>query len=180
MVALLVRLLMLGNTAQAASPKAHNGNKTGEASTRTVKTCDGGATELKANEKRVLDLHNEVREKHGLVKLCIDPTLEKAARTHSKEMIDKDYFSHNSYSGESSGDCLTRFGYRWWASGENIASGAGSQSKPEDRLEAWMKSPGHKKNILDKNFRKVGVGSARGNFEGYEQTLYTVDFGTRH
>jgi uncharacterized protein YkwD len=95
-------------------------------------------------------------------------------------MIAKDYFSHTSYNGQDPGERLKNSGYDWQTFGENIASGAGSQSKPEDRFEAWMKSAGHEKNILDKDFREVGVGSARGNFEGYEQTLYTVDFGTRH
>jgi uncharacterized protein YkwD len=143
-----------------------------------VETCDSKTLKLEANEKRILDLHNEVRKKSGLEPLCVSSTLVGAARAHSEEMVDKDYFSHTSYDGERPGERLKRFSYDWRAFGENIASGAGSESKPDDRFKAWMKSPGHKKNILDGNFREIGVGSASGNFEGYEQTVYTVDFGT--
>src|SRR5918999_2180591 len=56
------------------------------ASTATVETCDGGSARLKTEEKRVLDLHNAVRKKHGLGSLCVDPALTRAARAHSKEM----------------------------------------------------------------------------------------------
>lgn len=83
--------------------------------------------------------------------LCVDPTLTKAARSHSKEVIDKGYFDHNSHSGETAEARLKGLGYDWRAFGENIARGSGSMSKPEDRFEAWMKSEGHRKNTLDKN-----------------------------
>lgn len=150
------------------------------ASTANVETCDGGSIELKADEKRILDLHNDVREKEGLEPLCVHPALTKSARAHSKEMIDKDYFRHESYDGESNGARLKRFGYDWYASGENIARGSGYLSKPENRFEAWMRSQGHRKNILDKNFREVGVGAVTGDFKGVGgTTIYTVDFGTR-
>ena len=148
--------------------------------TETVKTCDDESIELKADEKRLLDLHNETRKKQGLESLCIHPALTKAARDHSKEMIDKDYFSHTSKDGQTPDARLKRFGYDWRAYGENIARGSGPLSTPDDRFEALMKSPGHRKNILDKNFREVGVGAASGEYKGTGgTTIYTVDFGTR-
>src|SRR5918911_4005407 len=66
-----------------------------------VKTCGGDGISLKIKEKRVLALHNVARAAHGLKPLCADPWLTRAARSHSREMIKKDYFSHNSYNGES-------------------------------------------------------------------------------
>ena len=96
-------------------------------------------------------------------------------------MLDKRYFSHSSHNGETSGARLKRFGYDWWASGENLAWGSGPLSAPDNRFEAWMKSPGHRKNILEKNFREVGVGVAIGDSKKKtgKQTMYTADFGTR-
>ena len=151
-----------------------------EATLITVKTCGGDTIELNGNEKRVLELHNRARIKRGLKPLCVQPALTAASRAHSKEMIDKDFFRHESYDGESNGARLKRFGYDWYASGENIARGSGYLSKPENRFEAWMRSQGHRKNILDKNFREVGVGAVTGDFKGVGgTTIYTVDFGTR-
>src|ERR687886_2853433 len=77
-------MLALGNPAQTI-PKYHNDNKIDGASTQTVKTCDGGTIELKAQEKRVLDLHNDVRKKPWLEELCVDPTLGKAARPQESD-----------------------------------------------------------------------------------------------
>ena len=150
------------------------------ASTATVETCDGGSTSLKIEEKRVLDLHNAVRKKHGLGSLCVDPALTRAARAHSKEMIAKGYFRHESFDGETAGARLKGFGYDWSASGENIAWGSGSMSRPDDRFKGWMESPGHRANILNGAFREVGVGIASGDPKKTgEQVMYTVDFGSR-
>ena len=53
-------------------------------------------------------------------------------------------------------------------------------SKPEDRFEAWMKNARHRKNILEKSFREVGVGMATGEYRGTRDTaIYTADFGAR-
>jgi uncharacterized protein YkwD len=168
----------------AAIPQ-EEGNKPEEkakaANTEAVKTCDGGSIKLKAEEKRTLDLHNKIRKRLGLESLCVDPKLTRAARAHSKEMISKRYFGHSSHNGESSGTRLKRFGYNWWASGENLAWGSGSMSTPDNRFKAWMQSPGHRKNILDNNFREIGVGVFTADFKktGKQHTMYTVDFGTR-
>jgi uncharacterized protein YkwD len=159
------------------------GGKAEAANTATVGTCNGGKVRLKTEEKRILDLHNAVRKKHGLVSLCVDPALTRAARAHSKEMIGKRYFRHESFDGETVGARLKRFGYDWYASGENIAWGSGSMSRPDDRFKGWMESPGHRANILNGAFREVGVGTASGDpkktGEQVEEVMYTVDFGSR-
>ncbi len=150
------------------------------ASTATVKTCDGGTAKLKAEEKRVLDLHNATRKKHALGSLCVNPELTRAARVHSKEMLGKRYFRHESFDGETVGARLKRFGYDWYTSGENIAWGTGSMSRPDDRFRGWMESPGHRANILNGAFREVGIGTASGDpKKSDKQVMYTVDFGSR-
>ena len=156
-----------------------------EGASFTVKTCTGGTIELNGNEKRTLELHNETRVDRGLPRLCVHPVLMKAARAHSQEMLDKDYFSHDSYNGETAEERLQRFGYTprgytYYKIGENIAWGSGSYGSPERIFESWMNSQGHRENILDKGFRQVGIGVRTGTYRDYEGTaMYTVDFGTR-
>jgi uncharacterized protein YkwD len=148
--------------------------------TTAVKTCGGGSISLKFNEKRVLALHNVARAAHGLKPLCADPRLTRAARSHSREMIKKDYFSHSSYNGESVIERLMRFGYHRSIYAENIAGGSRTFGGPDSTFRRWMNSPGHKGNILDSRFRPVGVGAYTGPYKGTQKyTMYTVDFGVR-
>jgi uncharacterized protein YkwD len=149
--------------------------------TETVETCDGESMELKPEEKRALELHNEIREQHSLDPLCVDAELTRAARSHSGDMIKKRYFSHTSLSGETLGARLERSGYEYRAAGENIAWGTGTHATPEDTMDRWMESPGHRENVLDGGFEEVGVGAATGDLgeaDGHAATMYTVDFGT--
>jgi uncharacterized protein YkwD len=141
----------------------------------TAKTCGGGRIDLKANEKRALQLHNRAREQRNLKPLCVHPALQKAARAHSATMIKKDRFFHGSV-----GKRLKRHGYRWKTYGENIAGGYGRLGTPESAFKRWMNSSAHKRNILKKGFREVGIGAASGTFKGNRgYTMYTADFGTR-
>jgi uncharacterized protein YkwD len=154
------------------------------ASTDPAAACDGETT-LNSDEKQILDLHNQARAKDGLPPLCVHPDLTEAARAHSQEMLDKDYFSHNSYNGENVRERLERFGYTfsdysYWTYGENIYLRFGSSGAPEDAFNWWMNSSGHRANILNKNFREIGIGVRKGAYKTYgESTMYTVDFGTR-
>lgn len=150
------------------------------ATTATVKTCGGGSIALKAREKRTFVLHNRARADRGLRLLCVDPRLTRAARSHSREMVEKDYFSHNSYDGESVGARLGRFGFDGSVHGENIARGYGAPAGAVPTFERWMTSADHRANILDGRFRRVGVGTYTGNYEGIRgYVMYTVDFGSR-
>jgi uncharacterized protein YkwD len=150
-----------------------------------VPTCNGGTLTLNSTEARVLELHNQARKRHGLKALCVNPTLTKAARAHSKEMLDKDYTSHNSFNGETVKQRLARFGYTtsgysYYAIGENIAWGCGSSGSPDHIFDFWMHSSPHRSNILNKSFREVGIGVLTGTYKQCSQTtMYTVDFGTR-
>jgi uncharacterized protein YkwD len=141
----------------------------------TARTCGGGRIDLKANEKRTLQLHNRAREQRKLRRLCVHPKLQKAARAHSATMIKKDRFFHGSV-----GKRLKRHGYEWKTFGENIAGGSGRLSAPESIFKRWMKSRTHRPNILKRGFREVGIGAATGTFKGNKgYTMYTADFGKR-
>ncbi len=141
----------------------------------TVRTCGGGKIKLNAKEERTLILHNRERRSRGLRALCVHPILTKAARAHSASMIRKDYFGHG-----HTGRRLKRYGYNWRLFGENIAGGTGRYARPGSVFRRWMKSSGHRANILDRRFREIGIGTATGNYKGHRgYTMYTVDFGTR-
>jgi uncharacterized protein YkwD len=150
--------------------------------TETVQTCDRKNIELVRAEKLTLDLHNKTRKENGLKELCVDPTLTRVAREHSKDMIKKGYFGHTSADGKSSAKRLKDSGYNWSATAENIAWGSGSYSNPKSRFKAWMESKGHKVNILNGKYEEVGIGATSGELlkkSGQEETVYTVDFGSK-
>ena len=150
------------------------------AATISVKTCSGGNIDLGVKEERTLVLHNETRADYGLEPLCINPVLTRAARSHSREMVEKDYFSHYSDDGEGVGARLRRFGYDWSVCGENLAGGYGNPGEPDSVFELWTNSTHHRANILDRRFRQVGVGTYTGIYKGIEEyTMYTVDFGSQ-
>ncbi len=141
----------------------------------TVRTCGGGTIQLKAKEARTFYLHNQKRKSRGLRPLCVHPKLTKAARAHSADMIRRDYFGHGNV-----GRRLKRHGYNWRVYGENIGGGTGSYAYPRRVFKRWMNSSVHRANILDRRFREIGIGTARGNYKGHRGwTMYTVDFGTR-
>ena len=108
-------------------------------------------------EQKVVELVNIERQKVGLSALTLDSAISNVARTKSKDMATNNYFAHQSPTYGSAGDMLTRFGIKWSAWGENIASG---QRTPEAVVTAWMNSAGHRANILSANFSKIGVGYA--------------------
>ena len=150
-----------------------------------VRSCNGDAIQLSTAEKRVYELQNKARARHGLKALCVHPILTQAARAHTKEMLDKDYISHNSYNGETIKERLERFGYTldgysYYGIGENIGWGCGSNGDPDHIFKLWMHSSGHRHNILKKEFRQVGIGALTGTYKSCDrETIYTVDFGFR-
>jgi uncharacterized protein YkwD len=136
--------------------------------------CGGDEIFLYATEKRMLTLHNNVRENYGLKPLCVHPVLQQAARAHSKDMIQHHYFSHYS-KGSNDAPCsrVRRFGYAGSSCAENI----GYNATPDDMFHSWMRSSIHQRNILDGRFREIGIGAYAGDYNDSETVMYTVDFG---
>ena len=146
-----------------------------EAATVGVRGCTGTIVQLTSVEKKMLDLHNQTRTNRGLSRLCIHPALQRAARAHSADMIQKDYFSHGNV-----GARLHNYGYRWRTYGENIAYGSGTSGAPNNIFNAWMKSSGHRTNILGRQYREIGIGAVVGTYKGTRNvTMWTADFGSR-
>lgn len=102
---------------------------------------------------QVIDLVNQERAKAGLSELNIDMNITEAANVRAKEI--KQSFSHTRPDGTSFTTVLGEYGVSYRGSGENIAWG---QKSPEQVMSAWMSSDGHRANILNKNFKNIGVG----------------------
>ncbi|AIQ13441.1 CAP domain-containing protein [Paenibacillus durus] len=105
--------------------------------------------------KQVVDLVNQERAKAGLAPLTALDSLNKVAAAKATDMRSNNYFSHTSPTYGSPFDMMRTFGVTYNYAGENIAKG---QRTPEEVMNAWMNSPGHKANILNKNFNYIGVG----------------------
>lgn len=120
------------------------------------------STILSEYELEVVELTNVERQKHGLAPLQIDEALSKVARVKSEDMAKQNYFSHNSPTYGSPFDMMKQFGISYRTAGENIAMG---QRSPQEVVNAWMNSEGHRANILNSNFTHIGVGHAsNGNY----------------
>jgi uncharacterized protein YkwD len=175
-VAALCALLAL----PAASPAAGKRAATCE---NTELVPDAG--NLAAVRAAVLCLHNRERSARGLPALKEHAKLRKAAEGHSVHMVDAQFFSHDAPGGEDMVDRILGAGYArdaGWSLGENIAWGTGGLATAAEIHRAWMRSPGHKANILRRQFRDIGIGIALGapiDDGGLDGATYTADFGVR-
>lgn len=112
-------------------------------------------TSVTSYEKEVVRLVNEIRRENGLNPLTEDWELSRVARYKSQDMLDNKYFSHTSPVYGSPFTMIKNFGLSYRSAAENIAKG---QSTPEAVVNAWMNSSGHRANILNASYKKIGVG----------------------
>lgn len=113
-------------------------------------------------EKEVIRLVNIERSKQNISPLSYDWELARVARYKSQDMHDRHYFSHQSPTYGSPFEMIRTFGLTYRSAGENIAKG---QSTPAEVVNAWMNSSGHRANILNAGFTRIGVGFvAEGNY----------------
>jgi uncharacterized protein YkwD len=103
--------------------------------------------------EQVVELVNQERTKAGLSAVTLDQNIASAALVRAKEI--ETSFSHTRPNGSKFSTALTEQGVTFKGAGENIAWG---QKSPEAVMQAWMNSEGHRANILNKNFTKIGVG----------------------
>jgi len=129
-------------------------------------------------EQMVIDLMNDERVKKGLSRLSSDTKLASIARTHSADMLAKDFFSHKNLSGCSPSCRMDNAGYQWKSNGENIHMMSGfnfSLSETADKIVSdWMNSPGHKANILGNDFTNIGVGIVSVGDKYYTTAEYSL------
>ena len=126
-------------------------------------------------ESEVIELVNVEREARNLHPLSYNQELTVAARLHSQDMADQNYFNHTSLDGREFYERIIDAGYNYRNCGENIAAGYAS---PEAVVEGWMNSDGHRRNILDPDYCDIGVGYAAVAGNQYYH-YWTQDFGRR-
>ena len=127
-----------------------------------VLTIPGKDTTVEAYEAEVIRLVNEIRVQYGLQPLKTNWELSRVARYKSQDMVDKHYFSHTSPTYGSPFQMMKAFGLSYRTAGENIAYG---QRTPQEVVNAWMNSSGHRANILNSSYTQIGVGYvANGNY----------------
>ncbi|WP_371932311.1 CAP domain-containing protein [Bacillus sp. WLY-B-L8] len=143
---------------QTTKPADKPANKPAD-NNQTTKPADKPAEEskgsLSAFEQKVVDLTNAERAKQGLPALKVDAALSKVARIKSEDMQKNHYFDHTSPTYGSPFDMMKQFGISYKSAGENIAQG---QRTPEEVVQAWMNSAGHRANILNSGYTHIGVG----------------------
>ncbi len=105
--------------------------------------------------QQVLDLVNQARTKANLPPLTWNNQLASAAQGHAEDMQKRNFFDHVNPDGLSPTNRIQAAGYRGSTYGENIARG---QTSPEQVMNDWMNSPGHRENILRPSFREIGIG----------------------
>lgn len=111
-----------------------------------------------SQENEVIRLVNVERARAGLPSLKTNWQLSRVARYKSADMANRGYFSHTSPTYGSPFRMMESFGLRFSAAGENIAYG---QRTPAEVMRDWMNSPGHRSNIMGRNYTEVGVGLAK-------------------
>ena len=124
----------------------------------------------------IISLTNQSRETYNLGGLKENSMLAKAAQAKADDMLAKGYFAHNTPDGKTPWDFIVATGYNYITAGENLAV---NFTEAENVETAWMNSPGHKANILNKNFLEIGIGISQGSYQGHEAIFVVQEFGTQ-
>ena len=171
-VGLLLAVAAAPSTSVAASPCANANVLPGQGSEAVL-------------AKATVCLVNRERTRRGMRALRTNRRLSRAAVAHTRDMIDHHYFEHQAPTGQNVVDRLLSSGYlgkvRNWLVGENLAWGIGSRSTPREIVVSWLNSPGHRRNMLNRRFREIGIGVVFSTPVRNAPTsaTYTTTFGVR-
>jgi uncharacterized protein YkwD len=128
--------------------------------------------ELTFTENAVVYAINDTRVEHGVAPLRINDDLVRAARFHSKDMVERQYFEHGPF-----GERLKRFGFKTGTVGENLGWLNNHTLAAPRLIRMWLRSPSHREVLLHPRLRVVGVGIRVGPFMGWDRAVVvTVDF----
>ena len=138
-------------------------------------------------ELAVVRAINVVRVEHGLRPLAVSSGLRTAAAAHTRSLASRGLFQHESADGTSFDRRVKRTyrpaGYSSWSVGENLVYGS-APFAADDAVQAWLESPPHRRNLLSRSWREIGVGAvvaqdAGGVYGGDTVVIVTADFGAR-
>ena len=123
----------------------------------------------------VVDLTNNERTTMDLPQLSRNVVLDQAAQLKAEDMARNSYFSHDSPTGVTPWHWFKQAGYPFVHAGENLAV---YFTDSTEVVDAWMKSPTHRANIMGTRYREIGVGTAKGIYDGFETVFVVQMFGT--
>lgn len=126
------------------------------------------------NVKQLLDTTNQVRESNTRKPLILSEKLSKAAEEKAKYMFEKNFWAHTSPEGVEPWAFILEQEYDYSYAGENLAR---NFYYSKEVVDAWMKSPTHRENLLSSNYDEVGFAVVNGVLDGYETTLVVQMFG---
>jgi uncharacterized protein YkwD len=129
---------------------------------------------LSRAERTLLTAINSQRAAAGVPPLRASVSLTSAATWQSQVLAGAGYLDHTSPDGSTLIDRLTRARWHGTTAGEDLAVAP----TPSDAVSMWMASPGHRENLLRPSFRTVGLGLARGAWQGSTALYVTADFGS--
>lgn len=187
----LAALLAVAGTAPAAAASSGSARVAGKPAACTsaahAMPARGGDTGRAAHA--LLCLVNRERARAGARRLRPNRCLARVAARHARDMIARGYFGHTSPDGRTFGERILATGYapRYarWTIGENLAWGAAPDGDPAWVVDAWMRSPSHRQNLLRTSFRDVGVAAVSGAplrsavSVSAPRATYVVEFGVR-
>lgn len=127
------------------------------------------------NQKKLIELTNTEREKKGLSKVLENEALNKAAKLKAENMFEENYWAHFAPSGKTPWDFILGADYHFTFAGENLAKNFYSS---EEVVAAWMVSPTHRDNLLNANYKDIGIAVLEGVLNGQKTTLIVQEFGT--
>ena len=177
----LIAVSLLISTILPMSADTHTELREKSRSSETVAAqdqADDGAspTPVPAVVLEVIELTNRERLKAGLPALKRQKNLQDSATWLARDMADRRYFDHHDSTGRDLTARITGFKYNDFSTlGENIAMG---QHTAHEVVDGWMNSPGHRANILSRNFSEIGVGYVIAAGHG-AQGYWVQDFGSR-
>ncbi len=126
-----------------------------------------------SKETSILREMNRVRAQHGLRALRVDNHLQRAAAAHDREMVATNTFSHGAF-----GSRMLQYAVSGRVAGENLAWGIGARGGAKGVVAAWLASPEHRANLLNRSFVRVGISDLlSGSFLGHPGAhVVTADF----
>jgi uncharacterized protein YkwD len=172
--------LLAGDTPAQSSAQSPPSSAAGARSSTTTSV----ATAL---QRLVTAEINVVRRQHGLRRLAVSLQLARAGQEHATQLAIAGYFSHDWSDGTPFGAWIRRFypvaGAHRWSTGENLAW-ASPDVTAQQAVEMWLASPEHRRILLSKTWRQVGLGviradSAGGYYEGKNVVILAAEFGIR-
>lgn len=129
--------------------------------TSTTPQATSYSTQTSSFAQQVANLVNNERAKAGLKPLRVDSALSAMALDKAKDMYNSNYFDHTSPNYGSPFDMMRKYGIQYSYAGENIAKG---QRSPQEVMNAWMNSAGHRANILNSHYTVIGVAYYNGEW----------------